>query len=328
MADLNLNAISYFEAVARLGGVTPAAEELGISPSAVSQQIRGLETALGVRLFKREKRRVFLTIDGERLFQTTHEALEAIRKVRSAIVQRRETYVLSIRVSPSFGAKWLAPRLSSFSRSHPDWKLRVDATPNFSEFTTEKIDLDLRYGAGIWAGLHSDCVVRDMVLPMCSPAYLAELQAVHPAPAGQLRQAKLIDSVKSYCRWNQWLELNHMPLPSADYSYRFDRSSMSVQMAKDGAGIILESTTLAFDELKSGELVPWSNQFPVIEFPAYWLVCPPRHLNLRAVREFGAWVHEAAGRTADEQREFLTSAGFRTLQLDAHALAASRPLDE
>ncbi|MER8837085.1 LysR family transcriptional regulator, partial [Mesorhizobium sp. M0909] len=145
MSDIKFNSMTHFEAVARLGGVAKAAQELQVTPSAVSQQLRLLEHQLGVRLFQREKRHLSLTIDGERLFQTTTQAFESIREVRNAIVRQRESFQLSLRVSPSFGEKWLAPRLAEFSKAYPSWNLRVDATPNFSDFETEVIDLDLRY---------------------------------------------------------------------------------------------------------------------------------------------------------------------------------------
>ncbi len=291
--DLNLNSMAHFEAVARLGGIARASEELLVSPSAVSQQIRLLEQQLGVRLFHREKRHLRLTIDGERLFQTTTQAFRSIREVRAAIVRQRESFGLSLRVSPSFGVRWLSPRLIEFSRANPNWELRVDATPNFSDFETEIVDLDLRYGEGGWAGLYSDCVVNDLVLPMCSPSYLEELRAISDDPREQLRHARLIDSVKTYFRWDYWLPLNNVADVAMSYPYRFDRSSMSVQLAKDGAGVILESTAVAFEELRSGQLTPLSSAFEVIEFPGYWLVCPTRHMARRPVKIFAEWIHDA-----------------------------------
>jgi LysR family glycine cleavage system transcriptional activator len=309
--DLNLNSMAYFEAVARLGGVARASEELQVSASAVSQQIRLLEQQLGVRLFHREKRHLRLTIDGERLFQTTSQAFQSIREVRAAIVRQRESHNLSIRVSPSFGVRWLAPRLIEFIRQHPTWGLRVDATPNFSEFETEVIDLDLRYGEGGWAGLYSNCVVNDLILPMCSPAYLEELRALSPDPRAQLAKARLIDSVKAYFRWDYWLARNGVQGATMSYPYRLDRSSMSVQLAKDSGGVILESSTLAFEELRRGELVPLSPEFEVIEFPAYWLVCPARHMGRRSVKQFSTWVEAVGIRDTEIARSWLSDRGFR-----------------
>jgi LysR family glycine cleavage system transcriptional activator len=311
MSGLNLSAMTHFEAVARLGGVAKAAEELKVTPSAVSQQLRLLEHQLGVRLFRREKRHLSLTIDGERLYQTATQAFESIREVRNAIMRQRESFQLSMRVSPSFGERWLAPRLEEFSRDYPSWELRVDATPNFSDFETEVIDLDLRYGDGGWAGLHSDCILNDFILPMCSPSYLETLKANSKDPREQLLGARLIDSSKAYFRWDYWLPRNGIQGARMSYPFRFDRSSMSVQLAKDGAGVVLESTTVAFDDLAQGLLVPVSTEFDVIEFPGYWLVCPSRHMNRRAVRLFSDWVSRVGKRDAERAREFLSSNGFR-----------------
>ena len=310
MPDLNLNSMTHFEAVARLGGVAKAAVELKVSASAVSQQLRLLEQQLGVKLFHREKRHLSLTIDGERLFQTATQAFESIREVRNAIVRQRESYNLSIRVSPSFGEKWLASRLAGFGAMNPKWEMRVDATPNFSDFETEVVDLDLRYGDGGWAGLFSKCFFHDHILPVCSPEYLRELQAISPDPREQLRNAKLIESVKAYFRWDYWLPRNGVSGTRMSYPYKMDRSSMSISLALDGAGVALESTAVAFEELKSGRLVPLSTAFPVIEFPGYWVVCPSRHMNRRAVRLFVDWVSEVGRLDTEAGRDFLVQKGF------------------
>ncbi len=292
MRELNLNSMSCFEAVARLGGVSRAAEELGISPSAVSQKIRKLEQQFGVKLFRRERQRLLLTLDGERLFQTTTQAFRMMRDVHSAIVRQRENRHFILRVSPSFGVRWLGPRLTRFLDANPGWDLRVDATPDFSDFETEVVDLDLRYGAGGWAGLHEEPVLHDFVLPICAPGYLETLREKADDPIGQLRAARLIDSVKTHYRWDFWLARHGAMGERMAYPLRFDRSSMALQVARDGGGVVLESATLAAPELERGTLVPLSPGFEVIRFPAYWLVCPPRHASRRIVRIFSDWMRE------------------------------------
>lgn len=292
MRDINLKATESFEAVARLGTVTKAAEELGVSPSAVSQQIRILEAQYGVKLFRREKRRLVLTLDGDRLYQTATQAFAAIRNVRSAIAQQRNVRSLIIRVSPSFGVRWLGPRIASFAAANPDWNIRIDATPDFTAFETEAIDLDLRYGLGSWAGLAVNGLMNDLVMPLCSPGYLEKLRRISGDPVEQLAQARLIDSVKTLYRWDFWLAFNRIVLPDLSYPFRFDRSSMAIEMAKQGGGLALDSVTLCLPELERGELVPFAPGFPVMDFPAYWFVCPPRHFNRRIVNNFAAWVED------------------------------------
>ena len=309
MRDINLKSMEYFEAVARLTSVTKAATELGVSPSAVSQQLRQLETQFGVKLCRREKQRLVLTLDGDRLYHTTNQAFRAIRNARSAITRQREARRLAVRVSPSFGARWLGPRLSGFIAANPEWRIRVDATPDFSEFETEAIDFDLRYGLGNWPGLRADCLLHDLVLPMCSPTYAAHLRAVSDDISEQLGAARLIDSVKMLYRWDVWLAGNGMELPELEYSIQFDRSSMSIELAKQGGGIALESVTLCLPDLKRRELVPFSTGLPVVSFPAYWFVCPPRHHSRRIVRRFAEWIEGTCREHEDEARRHLAELG-------------------
>jgi LysR family transcriptional regulator, glycine cleavage system transcriptional activator len=309
MKDINLKATEHFEAVARLGGVTKAAAELAVSPSAVSQQIRLLESQLGVRLFRREKRRLVLTLDGDRLFQTTTQAFGALRNARNAIARQRDMRSLTIRVSPSFGVRWLGPRIAGFAAENPDWNIRIDATPDFTAFETEAIDLDVRYGLGGWTGLAVTAMMNDLAMPLCSPDYLARLRAVSDDPVAQLSAARLIDSVKMLYRWDLWLASNRIVLPDLSYPFRFDRSSMSIEMARQGGGLALDSVMLCLPELMRGELVPFSTAWPVVDFQGYWLVCPPRHFNRRIVARFADWLAAACAEHEAQARAFLRSRG-------------------
>ncbi|WMT91878.1 LysR family transcriptional regulator [Pelagibacterium sp. H642] len=309
MRDINIKATEYFEAVARLGTVTKAAYELGVSASAVSQQLTILEQQLGVRLFRREKKRLVLTLDGDRFFKTATQAFRALRNAKSAILQQREVRAMSLRVSPSFGVRWLASRIGSFIADNPGWNVRVDATPDFTDFETEKIDLDLRYGFGGWVGLSEKRVMHDMVLPLCSPAYLEELRQSSQDAVGQIKAARLIDSVKALYRWDLWLAQNDIDIPSLSYPFRFDRSSMSIELAKQGGGVALDSVALCLPEIQRGELVPLAPDYPVIEFAAYHVVCPDGHLDREIVEKFSDWVTRAARVHEYEARAALSGLG-------------------
>lgn len=285
----NINAYVYFEAVARRGTLSRAAEELSVSPSAVSQQIKLLEQRLGVKLFRRDGRLLSLTLEGEHLFQTSATALRMLRDAGRHLGKTRETRRLNLRVTPSFGVRWLAPRLSGFVARHPDWDLRIDAAPDPTDFDREVMDLDIRYGGGEWPGLHAQSVVRDMVLPLCSPGYKAELPT-QATPGGILDGARLIDSARAVCQWDFWLYHNGLEVSSNRKSILMDRSSMALQMALDGTGVVLESLALALPEVAAGRLVPVVPDLPILAFPAYWAICPARNLNRRAVRLFLAWL--------------------------------------
>ncbi|MEO1331408.1 MAG: LysR substrate-binding domain-containing protein, partial [Pseudomonadota bacterium] len=279
-----------------------------VSPSAVSQQIRLLESQFGVKLFRREKRRLTLTLDGDRLFQTTTQVFAAIRNARRAIGRQHDQRGLIFRVSPSFGVRWLGPRIAGFAAEHPDWAIRIDATPDFTDFETEIVDFDLRYGLGGWAGLTVKPVMRDLVLPLCSPEFLARLSRIED-PVARLGDAPLIDSVKTLCRWDLWLATNRIELPEPAYPFRFDRSSMSIEMAKQGGGVALDSAMLCKPELERGELTPFAPEIPAVEFPAYWFVCPPRRMNRRIVARFADWVAAEASVHEAEVRAILERLG-------------------
>jgi LysR family transcriptional regulator, glycine cleavage system transcriptional activator len=305
----NLNSLAYFEAVARTGRVSLAAVELGVSAAAVSQQLKQLEEQWGVRLFKREDRRLTLTIDGEMLFQTTTTAFRMIRGARSAVLRQHNSRQLNIRSSPSFAVRWLTPRLKGFLDANPDWGVRVDATPDFSNFETEIVDLDLRYGSGAWEKLHTECIINDFVLPMCSPDYREKIRTFSDDPVLQLSQARLVHSVKALYQWDVWLMVHGIDPPTEQAPLRFDRSSMAIQLARDGAGIVLDSATLAQEDLERGTLVPFSTAFDVVEFPAYWIVCPLRHTNRRPVSLFTDWIRAEGTKFDQAARQLLKNLG-------------------
>lgn len=288
---LNLNAFLYFEAVARRGTVTRAADELGVSPSAVSQQIKLLEQQLGVKLFRREGRAVRLTLEGNQLFQTTSSSINALIEAQRDLGRAQEPLRLNLRVTPSLGERWLARRLSGFLDKHPTLELHIDAAPDPSDFDRETIELDIRYGIGLWSEFHSAPILSDHILPLCSPDYLAKFMQAG-APETMLAEARLIDSARAICRWEEWYAQNELSTAPKPQSIRMNRSSMAIQLALDGVGVILESLTLTAKEVTEGRLVPFVPQLPILRFPAYWAICPTRHLQKRPVRSFLGWMEE------------------------------------
>lgn len=287
---VNLNAFLYFESVARRGTITRAAEELCVSPSAVSQQIKLLEQQLGVKLFRRDGRAVRLTFEGNQLFQTSSSAIRALLEAQRDLGRVHEPLRLNLRVTPSFGVRWLSTRLADFLDNHPTLELHVDAAPDPSDFDRETIELDIRYGLGIWPGYHAQPILSDHILPLCSPAYLEKIQG--STPEEMLSKARLIDSARAICRWDEWCTQSKLPISPKSQSILMDRSSMAIQLALDGAGIVLESLVLAATEVAEGRLVPVFPELPILRFPAYWAICPSRNLQRRPVRSFLTWIDQ------------------------------------
>lgn len=312
--NLNLNAFVYFEAVARRGTLTRAAEELSVSPSAVSQQIKLLEQQLGVRLFRREGRILSLTLEGEQLFQTSNTALRMLRVAREGLGKTHETRRLNLRVTPSFGVRWLGPRLSDFIARHPDWDLRVDAAPDPTDFDREIMDFDIRYGTGVWSGFHMQPVVQDHVLPLASPDYIAGLSA---SGNEALNAARLIDSARAICKWDFWLYRNGIETRANRKTVLMDRSTMAIQLALDGVGVVLESLALVANDVAEGRLVPVTPHLPVVSFPAYWLLCPQRYLRRRAVKLFLEWITAQAAEHEAQVAAIAATHGLKLETVDA-----------
>lgn len=308
-----MNTIQYFEAVARHSRVNIAAEELNVSPSAVSQRIKSLEEQLGVLLFRRIKRRLVLTEEGERLYASATEALKLLRDAQMRVSHTREYRRLVIRVAASFGVRWLGRRVADFVNTHPGIELHVDATSSLTDFEKENIDLEIRYGLTPPGGLHSQSLINDQVFPMCTPKLATA--AAETGLENFFETTTLIHTVKAAVTWRHWLDHNDFATVEDGHGLRFDRSSMSLQAAVDGVGVALETATLAMDELRSGALVPLAPEFGSISFPTYWLICPARHLNRRAVKTYREWIEMQAKAHEQQKERLLRSLGC----VDKHA---------
>ena len=303
---VNMNAILYFEAVARHSRVNLAAEELMVSPSAVSQQVKSLEEQLGVLLFRRVKRGLVLTEEGERFYGSANKALGLLRDAQDRAQRTRESRRLVIRVAASFGVRWLGRRLADFVHKNPGIELHVDATSEITDFEKESVDLEIRYGPEPPDGLHAESLITDMVLPMSTPRIAA---AAEVGMEECLSATQLIHTVKAFATWRDWLDRQGLYDIDGNHGLRFDRSSMSLQAAVDGLGIVLETATLAMDELRNGQLVPLAPHAGTLTFPTYWLSCPVRHLNRRAVKAFATWIAAQAAAHEAEKRQLLASLG-------------------
>ena len=307
---LNMNGFVYFEAVARHSSINVASQELNVSPSAVSQQIKLLEERLGVALFRRIKRRLTLSEEGEQLFLSTNTALKLLRDSQERVAHTQSHRKLTVRVSPSFGVRWLGKLLVDYVTANPDIDLRIDATSEITDFEKENIDLEIRYSLTPPKGFHSQAFITDYVLPLCAPqtAALAKQMGCETV----LSASRLLHTVKARITWQEWLDHHRVQQVDSTHGLFFDRSSMSLQAAKDGLGVILETTTLAMDELQTGTLVPLASELGAMAFEAYWLVCPPRHLNRRAVQSFIGWIEEQAASHEINKARLLNS-----LQVDS-----------
>ena len=243
-----LSSLRSFEAVARQLSFSRAADELNVTPGAVSQQIRTFEERLGVRLFDRIKRSVSLIQAG----------LDLLSRACSNQALPVGERTLTISVAPSFAFKWLLPRLPSFHDQHPDIELRISATVELADFRRDGIDLAIRLGHGRYAGLQAEPLFSEALTPLCSPKILkgkGRLKTPEDLRKHRIIHDTSIPGQGEHSAWDKWLALAGAKHFSARRGVRFTLAELAMQAAIDGAGIVLGRLVLAEGDIAAGRLV-------------------------------------------------------------------------
>lgn len=283
---LPLRAIAVFHTAARAGSISRAAQELGVTPSAVSQQIASLEVQLGTSLMVKAGRRVRLTEAGERYFEMIAENLDQISEATQNVRGYLSRNSLNVRASPTLATKWLLPRLSRFIDAQPDLEVRIDASNEPTDFSREGVDIDIRHGEGNWPGLFVEGVAEERFLPVCAPGFCAP----GTLDVADLPRYRLIHSVKSQMQWGRWFLASGVTASASWGRVLFDRSHMAIDAAVNGIGIALESDLMMWRELRDGTLACPLSHPPPASRVTQWLVCPHDRLRQRQVRAFLDWV--------------------------------------
>jgi len=257
-----LNALRAFEAAARHLSLSRAADELSVTPAAVSHQIRTLEDHLGVALFRRDGRSLLLTDAGQACLPGIREGFERLASAIDEIDSLGMVGVLTVSVAPSFAAKWLVPRLDRFQVRHPEIDVRVSASMQVTDFSRDDVDLAIRYGAGRYPDLVVEKLLEESVFPVCSPGLLKEKGPIDTPEA--LRSHTLLhddspDNDESCPTWAMWLKAAGVEM-DASRGPRFNQSSLVIEAAALGKGVALAKATLAAADLAEGRLV---KPFPV-----------------------------------------------------------------
>ncbi|MEC9367322.1 MAG: transcriptional regulator GcvA, partial [Pseudomonadota bacterium] len=288
-------ALRAFETAARTLNFTRTAEELGQTQGAISHQIREMEARLGTRLFERQPRGLALTDAGRRYVPYVREAMERLRAGEDALRGPAATAVLTVSVSPNFAAKWLVPRLGRFLADHPEIDLRLSASIQHVDFAREDIDVAIRHGNGDWPHLEVARLCSETVGPMCSPALLPDGRRF--ASAGDFAGHVLIHD-NSRAGWRDWLAARGLPTTQAEHGPIFSQTSLAIDAAVAGQGIVLARSALAALDLVSNRLVrPLPDETPAAF--AYWIVAPKSGATRPKVARFRDWLLEQA--RADER---------------------------
>ncbi len=280
-----LKALLYFEAGARHLSFTKAANELSVTQTAVSHQVKHLEQWFGKSLFRRETRRLVLTEAGVGLYPVVAEALDKIAATAARIRAAPDRRTLTVSVTPTFGSRWLARRLGRFWQPHPDIDLRLHHSVQLVDFHRDDVDVAIRWGDGNWPDTSSEWLMAAVAMPLCCPELLSDPNALR-RPSDLSRHTLLHE--KDYQEWTEWL----IGAGAADVDGRrgpvIDDPNSIVRAAVAGHGVMMGSPTMLRAELEAGRLItPFSNTRD--PEPAYYLVYPPQALqrpNVRAFREF------------------------------------------
>jgi len=280
-----LNALRAFEVAARAGSYVAAAEELDVSPAAVSQQVRNLEEFLGKQLFMRFNNRVVLTDAGQVVYAGASDALQAISTLTEQVMSGGARSRLVISALSSVAERWLEPRLAAFALQQRTLRidLRIENDP--VDFARHNIDLRICYGTNLYPEMNIIHLHRDEVLPLCSPAYLegnpaARASGMDGVPDDDLIHTNWGPSFVSHPTWRAWFTKLGVARPSDAKGYQVGMSSLVLDLARDGVGVALGQRMMAGDDLASGRLVPLSTI--AIELGHPYCLAHPRSKTRRA----------------------------------------------
>ncbi len=290
-APLPLTALRTFESASRLLSFKAAAQELSVTPTAVSHQIRSLETWLGVQLFERLPRQVRLTEGGERLFHSVHGALLDVAQSLDTLRPQRSAGHLTVSTTPAFAALWLVPRLGRFYSAHPDINLRLDTQCEVIDLQQDaSVDLAIRYSLGDYPNLYGQCLFDEAFAVYGSP----EQVALAATRAPTLISVRWHNSQLYALGWQAWCEkAAETWLTHAAQLREYDEEHYALQAAIAGQGLVLASNILVSESVATGLLVPYRPQISV-DGAGYSALCVPGRERHPPVRAFFQWVREEA----------------------------------
>lgn len=298
----HLTALRAFEAAARHMSFAKASEELSVTPGAVSQQIKLLEDFYGMRLFRREGRRIALTDDAAKILPELTAGFDLLARAIASLQARKSGGIVHVTSPPTFAVKWLAPRLGEFALANPGIQVSVESTGRLVDLRREDADVGIRYGSGSWRGLNADLMFEETLIPVCSPSYLDEqpIKTIDGLGKARLIHDRTMASTGlDYPDWNSWFESHGMTVPEKG-ALHFSSSLGAIQAAVDGHGVILGRSALIAAELKDGRLVA-AGPASASGF-SYYLVTPEKETRSMPVRIFCGWLlGEAAMFQADPQ---------------------------
>ncbi len=295
-----LTALRAFEAAARNLSFVKAADELHVTPAAISHQVKTLEEFLGVKLFRRMPRGLLLNDVGQLFLPELRDGFNRLDRAVERVQQSDMRGPLMISVAPVFAAKWLVPRLERFSVAYPNIDVRISARLAMVDFRRDTFDAAIRLGRGKYPGLDSTKLFDESVTPMCSPRLLDgdfPLRSIKDLRHHLLLHDDSLDFDMSAPKWSDWLEEACVKDVDPTRGPHFSHPDHSLQAAIDGAGVVLGWFHLAADDLAAGRLIAPFDLGLSMKL-GFYLVCPKTHTDRPKVVIFREWLLKEISRTA------------------------------
>ena len=288
-----LKAIRAFEAAARRGSFNRAAEELFVTPSAISHQVKSLEKFLGVSLFRRARRQVQLTIAGERYLDSVAHALDEIDLATRRLIAASSANAINVSAPPAFLTRWLVPRVREFQDRHPDIELRLSPNNGPINFSWSDIDMAIYFGDGNWPGLEVRFLREVVLVPVCSPGFVEDGPRIS-RPA-DLCAHTLIDVSTRPTEWDEFLASFGVKRQKRGKRLGFSSTSLALGAAMENLGIALADRQLVAREVLYGRLVT-PLDIAMENQRGYYLVYQRQRRLSDQMRAFLDWViDEVAG---------------------------------
>lgn len=289
------SALAAFESVARLGSFSSAADELSLTQGAISRQISGLEDQLGILLFERSSRGVQLTEAGRAYAKAIGAALAQIRTASLQAMTKRHGDTLNLAMLPTFGTRWLLPRIPRFVSAHPEITLNFATRIGIFDFEQDGLDVAIHIGQPNWPGAECTFLMDEMVAPVCSPEFLRQNPVSRPEDLAGLPLLHMASRPGAWTHFFEALGVQGVPAPGM----RFEQFASVAQACSAGLGVALMPLFLIEAELQSGTLVEAYPQ-QVRSPSSYYLVAPVTRMDLKPVALFRAWLIEEVGRWRNE----------------------------
>ncbi len=279
-----------FYVVARCGAMHLAADELGVTPGAVSQRIRSVEERHGRRLFDRSRSGISLTKSGETLWQEVEDAFGRIEQADQRYFTSDSDPQIRISATPTFAHSLLVPRLGEFSKAHPNIEMSIETDARLVDLRSEPIDVAIRHGLGNYVGYKSEWLSSPELIVVGSPALLKNGPVIEESE-DCLHYPLLRDSTRQYSDWDLWCEARGVDGRNARYGPSFKGDFLIVKAAVEGQGLALLSDVYVKEELRSNQLVKACKAAWPVNF-AYYAVALPVTFERPAIKSFIAWLKD------------------------------------